>query len=952
MYELAGRIAAHYRAKTGEGDDLMAAGPGPWPLFSEAGFQERMRGGETTYFGTAASLFNLDLTVPGMANAGASEHEVKAFRQEVFAKCGPQSPPQWPKEVAVVVLSTDTPGEPGKWRKTTPDKMLFAFLLEWWDRISPNSEEVPGAALSVTPPPLGADDGSGAALPTLAELAETDVFLRAARHVPMKFYFIAPSGRLEEDIFVRCVQDHEDLHIGKERFAASGWRMCKFYAQARLMKRTAGGDGPELGGVEALLRRVEYGKTSDFRLDGVKKGRLIEDSLRTYDRIVGADLVDLLDEAEATWGHKCPLVSLGKLNLLAQRLWPPASKSKGAAPAEESSPPGSSVFQLAMRCLFARMTRLVAPADMSHADLAKEEIPRLLVLATVLPAAVRALSYPADSPEAKAIRRLEVPGGLTASEAEACVQSVSRPSAAAAIKWGAGLHQGKSDAVLMEIGRQTQRMAPEAMLLHGKLGFAEIAAKLKGEEAEAEKIALLGQASGAPGAAAAPTSPTIGCETDEAAGADREAGSPRAPPPTTPSSKEELKKKLLAARRQHCEEKFAGLITLVVRPDTPRGFQDLLESSLFVQGAPAIAGESGSARHAWMYDPGADSEPSLAEKHGNATRRGQGEREAWTQFFTAVRSWTAPVGMLLWWHNMAPAPHAEFAQEVLQPADGAFHGDPDVLHIVFKEDAVPGARQARTQLLDQVSAYMSLAVPRASRPEGPRLYYSQTSLCTNVIVAADGLEESAGRVPRELKSSILPSASEQQEAEAAQLFCQDKHPRVIEEVLHHFGITTLCVLSPGCGSVLRAALRMKIPCMALARNQAHADFLRESVVAWMLEELAKAEAPWHKSDASFADDLGLTLGDSSSSASSSATTDGEEDGDQPQEEQAAAAPKATPKATPKAATNAKKGRSKAQGAALAAAQAPQKRKRSSSSSAGTAPADLMSSLFAGAPAFR
>ncbi len=73
---------------------------------------------------------------------------------------------------------------------------------------------------------------------------------------------------------------------------------------------------------------------------------------------------------------------------------------------------------------------------------------------------------------------------------------------------------------------------------------------------------------------------------------------------------------------------------------------------------------------------------------------------------------------------------------------------------------------------------------------------------------------------------------EEEEVSPVLLFHQEKSQQVSEEILHHFGVTSLCTTTAGSGEILRAAVCLQIPVLAFSKNDAHAAWLREGLCAW------------------------------------------------------------------------------------------------------------------------
>ncbi len=100
-------------------------GPGMYTAFEVANYRTTM----------ATTLWQLDLCRPAMPNTPVSLAEVEAYRKEKIGACAAGCIVKWPQPIAVVVTSRESPGAPGQLRKISMDTMIYAFLLEWWERL-------------------------------------------------------------------------------------------------------------------------------------------------------------------------------------------------------------------------------------------------------------------------------------------------------------------------------------------------------------------------------------------------------------------------------------------------------------------------------------------------------------------------------------------------------------------------------------------------------------------------------------------------------------------------------------------------------------------------------------------------------------------------------------------------------------------------------------------------
>ncbi len=152
---------------------------------------------------------------------------------------------------------------------------------------------------------------------------------------------------------------------------------------------------------------------------------------------------------------------------------------------------------------------------------------------------------------------------------------------------------------------------------------------------------------------------------------------------------------------------------------------------------------------------------------------------------------------------------------------------------------------------------------------GSRLHFTQTGTNSNSIVMATTVSDTEaalvslatkvlilgldGLLPREKDIFMLKNDSsltgkqqvgeaqgetqEKQQAGETQdenvlLFHQEKCQQVSEEILHHFGVTSLCTTTPGSGEILRAAMCREIPVLAFSKNDAHNAWLKEGLCVW------------------------------------------------------------------------------------------------------------------------
>ena len=109
-------------------------GPGMYTAFEVAKYRTTMAT-NASVLGTATTLWQLDLRRPAMPNTPVSLAEVEAYRKEKFGACAAGCIVKWPQPIAVVVTSRENPGAPGQLRKISMDTMIYAFLLEWWERL-------------------------------------------------------------------------------------------------------------------------------------------------------------------------------------------------------------------------------------------------------------------------------------------------------------------------------------------------------------------------------------------------------------------------------------------------------------------------------------------------------------------------------------------------------------------------------------------------------------------------------------------------------------------------------------------------------------------------------------------------------------------------------------------------------------------------------------------------
>lgn len=334
--------------------------------------------------------------------------------------------------------------------------------------------------------------------------------------------------------------------------------------------------------------------------------------------------------------------------------------------------------------------------------------------------------------------------------------------------------------------------------------------------------------------------------------------------------------KLVDARGAHAQNFLDKWVTILVRPTDAAdlGYLKVFGESVLLTGCDALK-RNGIQRHAWLFDPSADVEPCGIGIGGSVWKKACAVDEAaCRQFFSAVARYVLPAGAV--GLNMYADGRGKHNLTCLYrlAGKGKFTNyDSEELNVIYKE-SVALNRTHRENTHETIVGLVPGGTSQLGQ-FGARLHFTQTGTNSNSIVIAttvsqteaalvslatkvvilgleavlprekemfimakkdqasppQGVLEKAGETQGETQGK-LTGATQGEEEEAVLLFHQEKSQQVSEEILHHFGVTSLCTTTPGSGEILRAAVCLQIPVLAFSKNDAHAAWLREGLRVW------------------------------------------------------------------------------------------------------------------------
>ena len=293
--------------------------------------------------------------------------------------------------------------------------------------------------------------------------------------------------------------------------------------------------------------------------------------------------------------------------------------------------------------------------------------------------------------------------------------------------------------------------------------------------------------------------------------------------------------------------------------DRPK-MEELLSSHIFIKHRSMIR-KNGVARHGWFYDIGADQEPKASANHSPWSSPPLPDVAVCRMFFETAVSHATPEDIFFFTDGKSAQARAQLGKLF-----GAMKRSEEV-KIIYKER--PENRTTKARLCEGVHAFSAVSQVAVSR--APRLHYTLTTTASDCILMADeATEDTAHRILRSEKQDIwaLDSLPPEEEGSPQSIigFHFEKPILLYEELFHHFGLSTLVLLSGGTGNPQIAALRLGIKSITLARNQAHIDLLKSRLLEYLVQLSEKQTLedlpghppnPFYVSRASLIEDLGL-----------------------------------------------------------------------------------------------
>jgi hypothetical protein len=866
VIELGQAIVKFIEARVAENSDefpgvVGVPGSGPHPLFSKHDFVARMVDAGAEYKGTAHSLFALVLNAHAVPGIPANMHEVQRYRAEHYAKLSPDEVPKWEHAIAVAVtqetlsqLAVQPDVQLGLFRKISMDIMVYAFLLEFWQRLQ-----------------LGVDHGTAWPLN----------FWEAACHVPLNFTYFPPGPQLEQLIYVKSIQIMEDFRSAEEVFAPKAWQLCRLWSRARDMQVAAGAPADDgVGGATTVLCKVVYSAHSDYVEKGTRciNKRLVADALVLHERAVAAGLGDMLEEAGAEFGPNSPLTAMAKLVKLSQMV---------TATSQQRKIDGRVLLRRTAQVLLLRLRLgLTAPGEGLTA-LSKTELPRCMLIAELLTVAVGKIGLDGE-PDVVCQWVLgcanEVP--QKPSEIEAVARSAVLASARAALAWVRRLLAGSLDDALKEIVHQhLKTKSSEEILAHAKLGYAEAVMPKLQQEAEAQqrqKLAKLSQKHALESDEdflndlAKELLPSCATSTQPGTAASSAKPPAAATEPEEASSDEDPAEELDRARHVFAESLFTKYIKLAEQPkidDEPALWQSTIAG--LVEGFGGIQRDSLQC-HAWVWDPAGDAEPTLQAGESIWARAPTVDKLAMERFFRAASRVAAAAGPAQLTLSFVPLGGEQVASTATKclTCEGFDGFQPDHLVVVYQEPKKGnGRRRARMQLAERCLAFTSKAagdvIEAANNKACDRLRLTATSTLSDTLLhaerrggtaeALEGATVTLSEKQAVLGESLLRGENAEADPEGLTLlFHQEKLPGVWSEVLHHYRISTLCTGTPASGDMLCAAFDLGVPVAALCKNTAHKEVLHRRLLKHVFVSTVSPASRHYTSDFSLAKNLDLS----------------------------------------------------------------------------------------------
>ena len=93
------------------------------------------------------------------------------------------------------------------------------------------------------------------------------------------------------------------------------------------------------------------------------------------------------------------------------------------------------------------------------------------------------------------------------------------------------------------------------------------------------------------------------------------------------------------ARRAHCERTLAESITIIARPLLKESYIELFQTNTLILNRRGLAED---ARHAWIYDPGLDVEPTVGDHKAAGSIPPQVDGPVMQRFFQAAQEACGP----------------------------------------------------------------------------------------------------------------------------------------------------------------------------------------------------------------------------------------------------------------------------------------------------------------------
>ena len=349
-------------------------------------------------------------------------------------------------------------------------------------------------------------------------------------------------------------------------------------------------------------------------------------------------------------------------------------------------------------------------------------------------------------------------------------------------------------------------------------------------------------------------------------------------------TKEEI---IEADRREHCVHYLASRLTFQEMKPTKSGFRDVFKASALIrQRDTFVLPARHIPRHALVYDPASDQLPPTFECDG--------ERET---------SRNRPVGPDLQLLKIAteafreicvgdtdailvPSAQAKGTAEVKKSLSQKFRSDHD-LNLIYKQ-------HRRYHLLEPVCLYTD----QFATSNLARLHFQLTTTAADAILLVDPPENDKPELQITVgEKEVLCGADKLTVAERSlpkdskvTLFKQEKTWRVCQEILYHFGVTSMTLLSAGNGNWLRAGIAMDMRMLVFVRADSRQKQLEKYLLEWMMEESKNPSCAYFISRAQIIDNRGLendevTVPTGDQTASSQTKKGGEEQEEEEEDEE-------------------------------------------------------------------